>query len=101
MEKPFVSQHIDELEAQIDKGLLKKINGDEAIKYQAIPLRFNKLGFLIILTAYPENRRTLNFFKERFNAKEIIEWVVTDLDINNLVKKLFKGYFPNLTIMGL
>jgi cellulose synthase/poly-beta-1,6-N-acetylglucosamine synthase-like glycosyltransferase len=101
MGKPFVSPFIDDLATQIDTELLKKINGEEAIKYQAVPLKFNKLGFLIILTAYPEDKRTLIFFKERFNVRDIIEWVVTDLDISNLVKKLFKDYLANLTIMGL
>lgn len=99
--KHFVSGFIDELVNMFDIQLLEKISADEAIKYQAIPFKFNKEGLLIILTSYPEDKRTLNFFRERFDTEGILEWVVTDLDINSIVKKLFKDYLTNLTIMGL
>jgi len=99
--KHFVSGFIDELVNMFDIQLLEKISADEAIKYQAVPFKFNKEGLLIILTSYPEDKRTLNFFRERFDTEGILEWVVTDLDINSIVKKLFKDYLTNLTIMGL
>lgn len=99
--KHFVSGFIDELVNMFDIQLLEKISADEAIKYQAVPFKFNKEGLLIILTSYPEDKRTLNFFRERFDTEGILEWVVTDLDINSIVKKLFKDYLANLTIMGL
>lgn len=99
--KHFMSPVIDQIINTLDKQLLKRINADEAIKYQAVPFKFNKKGLLIILTAYPDDKRTLNFFKERFGVSEIIEWVVTDQDISNLVKKIFKDFLANLTIMGL
>jgi cellulose synthase/poly-beta-1,6-N-acetylglucosamine synthase-like glycosyltransferase len=101
LDKHFVTPHINELINKFDKQLLQKISADEAIKYQAVPFKFNEKGALVILTAYPEDKRTLNFFRERFRAEEILEWVVTDLDIGDLVKKLFKDYLANLTIMGL
>jgi glycosyltransferase XagB len=99
--KHFMSPFIDELTNTLDRQLLGKISSDEAIKYQAVPFKFNKKGLLIILTSYPEDKRTLNFFRERFDTEGILEWVVTDLDINSIVKKLFKDYLANLTIMGL
>jgi len=99
--KHFASGFIDELIHKFDQQLLQKINADEAIKYQALPFKFNEEGLLIILTAYPEDKRTLNFFRERFGTEGILEWVITDLDISNIVKKLFKDYLANLTIMGL
>jgi GSPII_E N-terminal domain. len=90
--KHFASGSIDELIPKFDQQLLQKINADEAIKYQAVPFKFNEEGLLIILTAYPEDKRTLNFFRERFGTEGILEWVITDLDISNIVKKLFKDY---------
>jgi glycosyltransferase XagB len=101
LNKPFVTPDINDLASHIDIKLFKKINSNEAIKYQAVPFKFSNDGLLIILTAYPEDKKTLKFFRERFNVKEIIEWVVTDLDISNIVKKFFKDYLADLTIMGL
>jgi cellulose synthase/poly-beta-1,6-N-acetylglucosamine synthase-like glycosyltransferase len=100
-DKHFATPNIYELINKFDKKLLQRITSDEAIKYQAVPFKINEKGALVILTAYPEDKRTLNFFRERFGAEGIIEWVVTDLDICDLVKKLFKDYLANLTIMGL
>jgi len=100
-DKYFATPHIDELINKFDKKLLQKITANEAIKYQAVPFKLNENGSLVILTAYPEDKRTLNFFRERFGAEGILEWVVTDLDISDIVKKLFKDYLANLTIMGL
>ncbi len=100
-DKYFATPHIDELINKFDKKLLQKITANEAIKYQAVPFKLNENGSLVILTAYPEDKRTLNFFRERFGAEGILEWVVTDLDISDIVKKLFKDYLANLTIKGL
>src|SRR5665647_610335 len=52
--KHFMSPLIDELVDTLDRQLLEKISADEAIKYQAVPFKFNNKGLLIILTAYPE-----------------------------------------------
>lgn len=100
LEKPFVSYDIEELIKQIDLKLLKEINHEDVIKYQAIPYKFYK-DKLIILSAYPENEESLTFFKKKFNINKIEEWVITDLDIDNIVKKLFKNSLANLTVMGL
>ena len=72
LSKRFVSPFNDELANTLDIQLLGKISADEAIKYQAVPFKFNKEGLLIILTAYPEDKRTLNFFRERFDTEGIL-----------------------------
>jgi cellulose synthase/poly-beta-1,6-N-acetylglucosamine synthase-like glycosyltransferase len=89
-----------DLATDINLNLLKKINHDEAIKYQVIPFRFDHKK-LTILTSYPEDIETHNFLRERFGTDIIEEWIITDRDISDLVKKFYKDELSKLTVWGL
>jgi len=100
LDKPFKSLEISNLASDINLNLLKKINHDEAIKYQVIPFRFDH-GKLTVLTSYPDDLETHNFLRERFGINRIEEWIITDRDISDLVKNLYKDELSKLTVWGL
>jgi len=97
---PFVSSGIGEVLNEIDIGLLKDIEPEEVIKYQAIPV-YIKGGKLLLLTAYPNNSKTINHFKYKFGAMEVEQKVITDKDISELVKKFFARSLHTKAIFGL
>lgn len=99
-DKPFKSLEISNLAPDINLNLLKRINHDEVIKYQVIPYRFDHEK-LIVLTSNPEDFETHNFLRERFGIDRIEEWVITDRDISDLVKKFYKDELSKLTVRGL
>lgn len=97
---PFVSGSVKKIIKEIDPSLLQKIDSEEAIIFQALPL--NKRGStLTILTAYPRNKQTLKYFKNKFGVRNIQERIITDQDLSNLVKRLFKRSLHNKAIFGL
>lgn len=97
---PFVSEDIEKNLDQLDVVLLQVTEPEEVIEFQALPLNIinNKL---IILTSYPKNEKTLEHFKNKFNVQEIEERVITDQDISDLVKRLFKRILQTKTTFGL
>ncbi len=97
---PFVSEDIEKNLDQLDIVLLQMTESEEVIEFQALPLNIvnNKL---ILLTSYPKNEKTLEHFKNKFRVREIEERVVTDQDISNLVKRLFKRILQAKTTFGL
>jgi len=97
---PFVSNEIENQIDNLDKNILHNIEPEEVIEFQALPL-YIKNNKLVLLTAYPENKKTIEHFKNRFSIQGVIEKVVTDQDISNLVKRLFKKDLQVKTIFGL
>jgi glycosyltransferase XagB len=98
--KPFVSSYINELIKSIDRRLVKRISAIEVIRFQTIPYKVEE-GILTVLTAYPGNYKTIDFLKKRFKVKNIEELIITDSDINDITKKIYKNPLSELTIMGL
>jgi len=97
---PFVSGDIEKYFHLIDTSLLQKTEPEEVIEFQAFPLYIinNKL---ILLTSYPKNIKTLEHFKHKFDVQEIEEKIITDQDISNLVRKIFKRSLHAKAIFGL
>lgn len=97
---PFVHSGIEKIIMEIDPALLQKMDPEEAIIFQALPLN-KRGGTLTILTAYPRNKQTLKYYKNKFGVWNIQERVITDQDLSNLVKRLFKRSLHNKAIFGL
>lgn len=100
LELPFVSSDIEKYFYWLDTSLLQKIEPEEVIEFQALPL-YIKNNKLILLTSYPKNIKTLEHFKHKFDVQEIEERIITDQDISNLVRKLFKRSLHSKAIFGL
>jgi len=100
LELPFVSGDIEKYYYRIDTTLLQEIEPEEIIEYQTLPL-YIKNNKLILLTSYPKNIKTLAHFKHKFDVEEIEEKIITDQDISNLVRKLFKKSLHSKAIYGL
>ena len=100
LELPFVSGDIKKYFYLLDTSLLQKIEPEEVIEFQALPL-YIKNNKLILLTSYPKNIETLEHFKHKFDIQEIEERIITDQDISNLVRKIFKRSFHAKAIFGL
>lgn len=99
-ELSFVSDDIEKYYYRIDTTLLQKMEPEEIIEYQAIPL-YIKNNTLILLTSFPKKVKTLEHFKHKFDIEEIEEKIITDQDISNLVRKLFKKSLHTKAIYGL
>ncbi|MGM0365955.1 MAG: glycosyltransferase family 2 protein [Actinomycetota bacterium] len=99
-ELSFVSSEIDAVLAEIDIELLEDIQPEEIINYQALPVSM-KDSRLVLLTAYPNNNKTINHFKYKFGAAQVEQKVVTDKDISELVKRFFARSLHTKAIMGL
>lgn len=97
---PFVSDKIEEQLNDLDKDMLHNIEPEEIIEFQALPLCI-KNNKLVLLTAYPKNKKTIEYFKDKFDIQEVSEKVITDQDISNLVKRLFVKSLQTKTIFGL
>jgi hypothetical protein len=100
LELPFVSGDIKKYFYWLDTSLLQKIEPEEVIEFQALPL-YIKNNKLILLTSYPKNIKTLEHFKHKFDVQEIEERIITDQDMSNLVRKLFKRSLHAKAIFGL
>ena len=100
LELPFVSGDIKKYFYLLDTSLLQKIEPEEVIEFQALPL-YIKNNKLILLTSYPKNIETLEHFKHKFDIQEIEERIITDQDISNLVRKIFKRSFHTKAIFSL
>lgn len=97
---PFVAEEIKPQLDRLDSNLLKDLEPEEIIEYQAIPLEI-KNNKLTLLTAFPGSVKTINHFKKKYNIWELEERVITDLDISNIVKNIFKRSLQAKTILGL
>ena len=89
---PFVSSKIENEIRALDAGLLQDIEPEKIIDIQAMPL-YIKDGTLVILTSYPKNPKTASYFKKKFASfgiSEIEERIITDKDLTELVKKIYK-----------
>ena len=97
---PFVSCNIRDYLKKLDAGLLSRVSPEEIIKYQAVPVSL-KGNRLIVLTAYPNSKKTLQHYREKFDTEIIEERVVTDKDITEIVKKIFKRSLHSKVRFGL
>jgi len=75
LELPFVSGDIKKYFYLLDTSLLQKIEPEEVIEFQALPL-YIKNNKLILLTSYPKNIETLEHFKHKFDIQEIEERII-------------------------
>ncbi len=97
---PFVSKDIEIYIEKLDTFLLQRIEAEEVIKFQTLPLYITK-NKLVVLTSYPKNKKTIEYFKNKFNVQNIDERVITDQDLTNLVQKIFKRNLHTKAIFGL
>ncbi len=100
---PFVSENIENEIRNLDVNLLNELSPDEVIQIQSIPL-YIKNNKLVVLTAYPKNNKITDYLMQKFskyNIKEIEERVITDKDLTELVKKIYKRSLQAKTMFGL
>ncbi|HPF17040.1 MAG TPA: glycosyltransferase [Thermotogota bacterium] len=97
----FATPDFDRIKQTIDQVLFQHITRDEVLEWQAIPYQMTDEGRLIVLNSYPGTEKTLLFFKERFKVKEIEEWVITDLDLVDLVQTVYADKLADDSIFGL
>ena len=97
----FATPDFDRIKKTIDKSLFQRITREEILDRQAIPYQMTGEGTLILLNSYPGTEKTKLFFKERFEVNEIEEWVITDLDLVDLVQTVYAEKLADDSIFGL
>jgi cellulose synthase/poly-beta-1,6-N-acetylglucosamine synthase-like glycosyltransferase len=96
----YVSPELPEIARTFDKEVLNRASREVLLKWQALPYRIRE-GTLILLNSYPGNTESLAYFKMLFGVTSVEEWVVTDLDVLNLVKQLFHESLLESAVYGL
>lgn len=90
----------EDFKRRYDAELLKKITPEEAIHYQALPVKLSDDNLRIISSA--SNREaTEAFFKERFQVKKIEELEVTFQEIMEIVSYFYRKELLNKATYGL
>jgi cellulose synthase/poly-beta-1,6-N-acetylglucosamine synthase-like glycosyltransferase len=98
----FATADFDKIKGTIDETLSEHISKEKSQEMQAIPYQLTSdQKKLIILNSYPGNERTLNFFKQQFNVETVEEWVVTDLDIVELIQQIYAQKLVDDSVFGL
>ena len=97
----FATPDYEHIKEHIDKTLVEKIKRDEVLQWQAIPYQITTENHLIILNSYPGNAKTIDFYKDRYSVDKVIEWVITDLDLVDLVQTVFAQKLADDSIFGL
>jgi len=97
----FATPDYEHIKEHIDKTLVEKIKRDEVLQWQAVPYQITTENHLIILNSYPGNAKTIDFYKDRYSVDKVIEWVITDLDLVDLVQTVFAQKLADDSIFGL
>ena len=91
---------IENLLREIDRNLLSHIKHEEIIEYSILPYKMEN-NTLTVLTAYPDSRATQSFVKSRFKVDNVIQIVITDIDLSKLAEGLYKDVILDKSIYGL
>ncbi|MEK7846920.1 MAG: hypothetical protein AAB257_08165, partial [Nitrospinota bacterium] len=91
---------IENLLREIDRNLLSYIKHEEIIEYSILPYKIEN-NTLTVLTAYPDSRAAQSFVKSRFTVDNVIQIVITDIDLSKLTEGLYKDVILDKSIYGL
>ncbi|HOO33839.1 MAG TPA: glycosyltransferase [Thermotogota bacterium] len=98
----FATPDFDAVKAEIDLGLSQSIPEEACLQMQAVPFKLKRNeNKIIILNSYPGNEKTKTYFKEKFTVEEVEEWVVTDLDIIELIQHVYAQKLVDKSVFGL
>jgi cellulose synthase/poly-beta-1,6-N-acetylglucosamine synthase-like glycosyltransferase len=96
---PFRSD-IEDVPKEVDYSLLSLVNHGEVIESQTIPYQL-KEGHLVVLTAFPNSEGVLAFLKTRFGVHEVVQIVITDLDLTKITELLYRDILLEDSVYGL
>jgi len=96
----FATPELSHLLETVDIELAQRTPKEEALRLQALPYRIENRT-LILLNAYPGNEQTALFYRTLYQVDRVEEWVVTDLDIFNLAKKVYGDPLLKEAVYGL
>ncbi|MDD8041661.1 MAG: hypothetical protein PHT42_08330, partial [Thermotogota bacterium] len=96
----FATPELSRILETLDKELAQKTPKEEALRLQSLPYRIEN-HTLILLNAYPGNEGVSRFYKELYQIDQVEEWVVTDLDILDLAKKVYGDPLLKEAVYGL
>jgi cellulose synthase/poly-beta-1,6-N-acetylglucosamine synthase-like glycosyltransferase len=93
---------IDKLDSLIslNKSSIKSLSYKKAIQYHALLISNNDRK-ITILTDYPNNQETIDFFKNKYHVSYVEQLIVTDLDFLKIVKKIYGSIILDDSIQGL
>lgn len=75
---------------EFNADLLKQMDLDEAVLFQSIPGKIEGEK-LTILTAKPDNEKTIDFFKKRYQVSDIKQLIVSDQEIFSIISKYYEN----------
>lgn len=96
---PFIT-NVELLMKQIDKTLFKGLTHEELIARQALPFRRKNNDEMTLLTADPNNERTLAFFKKHFAVQHVDQVIITDMDLTLICEQIYRKELVDKAIRG-
>jgi len=99
---PFVEDQREVLR-NIDKKFIKRFDPEELLRYEIIPARLEN-GILYVYTSYPCGKKFYEFLEKHFkpeDVKEVRVFVITDLDLMEVLRKLFNDVIVDRAVNGL